>query len=164
MIKKYSQTILMLLAAGLILSLVSCDPSRKYEKQEKDSINNYLSDNFNKDFELKPSGLYYLEEVAGTGEAPAAGDTVYVQYTGSFLDGTVFDTNVGKADFSFPLGVGYAIYGFDEGIGYMKTGGKSLFLIPSKLGYGASGNYYISGYTPLLFEVTLTGVHKGAGK
>lgn len=164
MIKKYSQPILMLLAAGLILSLVSCDPSRKYEKQEKDSINNYLSDNFNKDFELKPSGLYYLEEVAGTGVAPVAGDTVYVQYTGKFLDGTVFDTNVGKADFSFPLGVGYSIYGFDEGISYMKTGGKSLFLIPSKLGYGASGNYYISGYTPLLFEVTLTSVHKGDGK
>jgi FKBP-type peptidyl-prolyl cis-trans isomerase FkpA len=164
MIKKYFQPILMLLAAGLILSLVSCDPSRKYEKQEKDSINNYLSDNFNKDFELKPSGLYYLEEVAGTGETPVAGDTVYVQYKGSFLDGTVFDTNVGKADFSFPLGVGYAIYGFDEGISYMKTGGKSTFLIPSKLGYGASGNYYISGYTPLLFEVTLTGFRKGSVK
>src|SRR5512133_1419412 len=156
MIKKYFQPVLMLLAIGLILSLVSCDPSRKYEKAEKDSINNYLSDNFNKDFELKPSGLYYFEEVAGSGDSPVAGDTVYVQYSGSFLDGTVFDTNIGKADFSFPVGVGFAIYGFDEGITYMKPGGKSLLLIPSKLGYGSSGNYYISGYTPLLFEVTLT--------
>jgi FKBP-type peptidyl-prolyl cis-trans isomerase FkpA len=164
MIKKYFQPFLMLLAAGLILSLVSCDPSRKYEKAEKDSINNYLSDNFNKNFELKPSGLYYLEEVPGSGESPVAGDTVYVQYSGSFLDGQVFDSNIGKADFSFPVGVGFAIYGFDEGITYMKPGGKSLLLIPSKLGYGASGNYYISGYTPLLFEVTLTGIHKGPGK
>ena len=164
MIKKYFQPVLMFLAIGLILSLVSCDPSRKYEKAEKDSINNYLSDNFNKDFELKPSGLYYYEEVAGSGESPVAGDTVYVQYSGSFLDGTVFDTNIGKADFSFPIGVGFAIYGFDEGITYMKPGGKSLLLIPSKLGYGASGNYYISGYTPLLFEVTLTSIHKGPGK
>lgn len=164
MIKKYLQPSLILLTTVLILSLVSCDPSKKYEKQEQDSIDNYLSDNFNKNFELKPSGLYYLEEVAGSGESPVTGDTVYVQYNGTFLDGTVFDTNIGKADFSFPLGIGYAIYGFDEGLTYMKPGGKSLLLIPSKLGYGASGNYYISGYTPLLFEVTLTNVHKGPGK
>jgi FKBP-type peptidyl-prolyl cis-trans isomerase FkpA len=164
MIKKYFQPFLMLLAVGLILSLVSCNPSKKYEKQEREAIDNYLSDNFNKDFELKPSGLYYLEEVAGTGESPVAGDTVTVQYTGSLLSGTVFDTSVGKADFSFPIGVGFAIYGFEEGIGYMKTGGKSLFLIPSKLGYGATGNNYLSGYTPLLFEVTLKGIRKGPGK
>jgi FKBP-type peptidyl-prolyl cis-trans isomerase len=47
----------------------------------------------------------------------------------------------------------------------MKQGGKSMFLVPSSLGYGSMGNYYggISGYTPLLFEVQLVLLKKGPG-
>ena len=57
------------------------------------------------------------------------------------------------------------IQGFNEGLSYMKQGGKSLFLVPSSLGYGSMGNYYggISGYTPLLFEVQLVLLKKGPG-
>ena len=43
MIKKNFQTILLLLAAVLIISLVSCDPSKRYEKQERNDIEDYLS-------------------------------------------------------------------------------------------------------------------------
>ena len=58
------------------------------------------------DFVQKPSGLYYLETLAGTGTAPVAHDTVYVVYTGKFLNGTVFDTNVGGNQLVFPIGEG----------------------------------------------------------
>ena len=78
MIKKYFQSILLFLAVALMLSLGSCDPAKKYEKGEKAAIQNYLNNNANLNFELKPSGLYYLEVLTGTGRTPVLHDTAYV--------------------------------------------------------------------------------------
>lgn len=165
MIKKYYQSVLLFLAVSLMISLGSCDPAKKYEKEEKDSIQNYLSQNSNLNFELKTSGLYYLEVLTGTGQTPVLHDTAYVKYTGKFLNGNVFDTNVGKTDsLIFPVNEGVLIFGFDEGITYMKEGGKATFLVPSKLAYGASGFYTIPGYTALLYDVELVRVKPGPGK
>lgn len=167
MIRKNGVTSLLLLASVLILSLASCDPGKKYEKQEKADIQDYLSSNPALDFELKPSGLYYLEVQTGTGAVPVTNNIAYVKYTGKFLNGTVFDTNVGKADsLKFYVNGGDLIPGFDESINYMKVGGKSLILIPSKLAYGPSGSDYgiIPGYTPLLFDIELVRVKAGSGK
>jgi FKBP-type peptidyl-prolyl cis-trans isomerase FkpA len=166
MIKKYFRPGFLLLTAGLILSLSSCDPSKKYEKAEKDAIQGYLENNTSMNFELKPSGLYYADVVVGTGRTPVIHDTAYVRYTGKFLDGTVFDTNIGndKPELKFPVAEGYLIYGFDEGILYMNEGGKATFLVPSKLGYGTTGFYGIDGYTPLLYEVELVRVKPGPAK
>lgn len=164
MIKNVYQASMLLFVAGLLLSLVSCDPAAKYEKNERQSIANYLSSNPAIEFTKEPSGLYYHEDLAGTGVSPAVHDTVYVQYTGKYLDGTTFDTNVGKDAFVFAMGEGWAIAGFDEGISYMKVGGKSTLLIPSNLAYGPTGFYTIGGYTPLLFEVELKKVVAGVAK
>ncbi|HBE43065.1 MAG TPA: hypothetical protein DDW27_18040 [Bacteroidales bacterium] len=47
----------------------------------------------------------------------------------------------------------------------MRGGGKALFLVPSRLAYGPTGNYYtIPGFTPLLFNVELVRVKQGPGK
>ena len=162
--KKYFQSIFGCFAAGLVLLLVSCNPTSKYEKAEKESIQSYLSSNSADTFDLKPSGLYYHNILTGTGRMPVIHDTAFVQYTGKYLDGSIFDTNVGAADLSFPVAEGYLIAGFDEGILYMKEGGKARFLIPSSLGYGPAGYYSIPGYTPLLYEVTLVRVAPGPSK
>ncbi|MCX6256032.1 MAG: FKBP-type peptidyl-prolyl cis-trans isomerase [Bacteroidia bacterium] len=165
MIKRNFQTILLFFTTVLLISLVSCDPGKKYEKEEKSKIEDYLNSNSNLNFVLQSSGLYYLEVLAGTGRTPVLHDTAYVKYTGMFLDGTVFDTNVGKADsLIFPVAEGWTIAGFDEGITLMKEGGKATFLIPSKLAYGPSGYYSINGYTPLLYDVELVHVTPGPGK
>jgi len=156
---------LLFLTIVLMISLVSCDPAKKYEKEEATKIENYLNSNKNLNFELKPSGLYYLEVEPGTGRTPLAHDTAYVKYTGKLLDGTVFDTNVGKVDsLIFPVAEGWLIYGFDEGITFMREGGKAMFLIPSKLAYGPSGYYIIEGYTPLLYDIELVKVKPGQVK
>ena len=114
----------------------------------------------------KKAACTTVETLAGIGISPAAHDTAYVRYTGKYLNGTTFDSNVGtdRDDFVFPVGEGYAIYGFDEGVTYMKEGGKSTLLIPSNLGYGTQGYYTIPGYTPLLFEIELIKVKRGAVK
>ena len=146
------------MVAGSLVLLVSCDPAKKYEKAERESIDNYLQTNSTLDFQLKPSGMYYLEVAAGTGPAPVTHDTVYVVYTAKYLNGTVFDTNVGYAKLIFPLGEDNMIAGFEEGITYMKEGGKATFLLPSKLAYGTQGFYTVPGYTALLYDVELTKV------
>lgn len=161
MIKKYYKSILLFLITGSILFMGSCNPSKKYERAEKESIQNYLNRNSTDTFDLKESGLYYRDVLVGTGRAPVAHDTAYVTYTGKFLDGTQFDTNVGQASLIFPVAEGVLIAGFDEGITYMKQGGKAQFLIPSSLGYGTQGYYAIGGYTPLYYEVELLLVKPG---
>lgn len=157
MIKTNFRIIIPLVIFILMLSVTSCDPSRKMEKQEKEEIEAYLSKNSSLNFVKQPSGLYYHEVVAGTGISPVRTDSAYVNYTGMFLDGTIFDSNVTSGKL-YGFIIGLNITGFDEGITLMKPGGKATILIPSKLAYGSMGTYGISGYTPLLFDIELVKV------
>jgi FKBP-type peptidyl-prolyl cis-trans isomerase len=77
-----------------------------------------------------------------------------VKYTGSYTDGTIFDSGT----FSFKLGFGQVITGMDEGIALMKEGGKATLIIPSDLAYRSNGSGDIPGYTPLVFAVELLDV------
>jgi len=155
-----------LFTMALIITLVSCNPSKKYEKEEQAMIDNYLNSNPTLNFVQKESGLYFCSVQEGTGIMPVLHDTVSVKYTGSFLSGQVFDTNVGTPDsLTFPCLEGWMIDGFDEGISYLKQGGKAIILCPSWLAYGKAGRYgFVSGYTPLLFEIELVKVKKSSGK
>jgi FKBP-type peptidyl-prolyl cis-trans isomerase len=149
-----------------LTSLPSCiKKTDELEREETAKVQAYLAANPSLDFELKGSGLYYYEIQAGTGVSPVSQDTVYLYYTVKLLDGTELYSNVDTDDtLKFVVNEGYVIKGLDEGITYMKEGGQSLLLIPSKLAYGASGDYYyIGGYTPLLFEIELLRVKQGSG-
>jgi FKBP-type peptidyl-prolyl cis-trans isomerase len=155
-----------LFTAISIISFVSCNPSKKFEKEEQDQIDTYLANNPTLAFSQKESGLYFYSVQEGTGVLPVIHDTVYVKYTGSFLSGQVFDTNVGTADsLRFPCLEGWMIPGFDEGVSYLKLGGKAVILCPSWLAYGVAGRYgFVNGYTPLLFEIELVRIKKGKSK
>lgn len=88
------------------------------------------------------SGLYYTITQEGEGEHPKNGDTVEMNYTGTLLDGTKFDSNEDTAfhhvqAFQFPLGKGQVIKGWDEGVALLKKGSKAVFYIPSAMAYGA---------------------------
>lgn len=86
------------------------------------------------------SGLRYVITSEGTGPKPAAGATVKVHYTGSLLDGTVFDSSVERGEpIAFPLGMGQVIPGWDEGIALLSKGTKATLYIPSSLAYGSRG-------------------------
>lgn len=154
-----------IVVAALVMVLItSCDPAKKFEKQEKESIQTYLNNNSDLNYELKPSGLYYLEVVAGTGASAQVHDTVSVMYRAKFLNGYEFDTNYDDKDtLKFAIGEGTMLQGFEEGLMFMYVGGKSKLLVPSFLGYG---NYhpYMEPYTPILFEVELTKVTPGVGQ
>ncbi len=82
--------------------------------------------------------------VVGTGAEAKSGNTVTVNYTGTFTDGNKFDSNVDPKfrhvePFSFLLGAGQVIKGWDLGVAGMKVGGKRKLTIPPELAYGAAG-------------------------
>lgn len=107
-----------------------------------------------------PSGLKYTDIVVGTGDSPKSGQTVTVHYTGTFENGTKFDSSVDRGrPYPFKIGVGQVIKGWDEGVMTMKVGGKRRLIIPPSLGYGAAGaGGVIPPNATLVFEVELLGV------
>ncbi len=107
-----------------------------------------------------PSGLKYVDQVVGTGEAAAAGQNVSVHYTGWLENGKKFDSSVDRGQpFSFPLGAGRVIKGWDEGVQGMKVGGKRKLTISSDLEYGSRGaGGVIPPNATLIFDVELLGV------
>ena len=110
-----------------------------------------------------PSGLKYVDVVAGTGATPKSGQTVVMNYTGTFEDGKKFDSNVDPAfhhvePFTFPLGQGRVIKGWDEGISTMKVGGKRKLIIPPELAYGSTARGPIPANSTLLFDVELVSI------
>ncbi len=104
------------------------------------------------------TGLKYVVVTEGSGKAPLAEDEVTVHYTGRLLDGTVFDSSVTRGEpATFPLN--RVIPGWTEGLQLMKEGGKTVFYIPSALGYGPQGAGPIPPDSDLIFEVELIKVN-----
>lgn len=108
-----------------------------------------------------PSGLKYYDIKVGTGPNPKNGQTVSVQYTGTLLDGTKFDSSYdhGGTPIDFPIGVGQVIKGWDEGVPTMKVGGKRRLVIPGDLAYGANPpTPTIPPNATLVFDIELVAV------
>jgi FKBP-type peptidyl-prolyl cis-trans isomerase FkpA len=100
------------------------------------------------------SGLIYREERLGAGASPKDSDTVRVNYRGTLVDGTEFDSSYKRNEpAQFPLnGV---IKCWTEGLQKMKVGGKATLVCPSDLAYGDQGRPSIPGAATLVFEVEL---------
>jgi FKBP-type peptidyl-prolyl cis-trans isomerase FkpA len=100
------------------------------------------------------SGLVYQETQAGTGESPKATDTVKVNYRGTLIDGTEFDSSYKRNQpASFPLN--RVIPCWTEGLQKMKVGGKAKLICPSDLAYGDRGRPSIPPGATLVFDVEL---------
>jgi FKBP-type peptidyl-prolyl cis-trans isomerase FklB len=107
-----------------------------------------------------PSGLQYEVIKEGNGASPTASSTVTTHYTGTLIDGTVFDSSVERGQpAQFP--VNGVIKGWTEALQLMKPGAKWKLYIPSDLAYGDGGSPpKIQPGATLIFEVELISVDK----
>jgi FKBP-type peptidyl-prolyl cis-trans isomerase FkpA len=107
------------------------------------------------------SGLVYRELTPGTGASPKPTDTVKVNYRGTLVDGTEFDSSYKRNEpAQFPLnGV---IPCWTEGLQKMKVGGKARLVCPSSIAYGDKGRPSIPGGAALIFEVELLDIVNSA--
>ncbi|MFZ1677954.1 MAG: FKBP-type peptidyl-prolyl cis-trans isomerase [Saprospiraceae bacterium] len=145
---KFIHTTLVLLS--LCTFVLSCNKDDQGAQDEM-LIKTYLTDN-NLQAEKTSSGLYYIITLPGNTEHPSSSDNVHISYTGSLLNGNVFDSNPSA---TFPLG--NLIEGMKEGISLLGKGGVATFYIPSGLGYGESPRQGIPANSVLIFDVTLIG-------
>jgi len=108
------------------------------------------------------SGLRYRRIKAGPAGAPhpAPTDRVTIHYTGKLIDGTEFDSSVGRgAPATFPLP--RLVRGWQEGVPLMAVGDTFEFAIPADLAYGTDATGPIPGGATLLFTIELFGTAAG---
>ncbi len=103
------------------------------------------------------SGLQYTIEATGADYKVAPQDTVWVNYKGTLIDGTVFDENQ-----NIEFVANQVIRGWTEGLGLLGEGGKATFYIPADLAYGERGNGSIAPNSVLVFDVEILKVGKYA--
>ena len=106
------------------------------------------------------SGLAYKIVKEGAGSFPQKTSTVEVHYTGTLIDGTVFDSSrERKKPVSFPLN--RVIKGWTEGLQLVREGGTIRLVVPSELAYGDHGALpKIPGGSTLVFDVELLTISK----
>ncbi len=123
----------------------------------------FLADNKSKpDVKTTASGLQYKMVKDGSGTPPKATDSVVVNYRGTLIDGTEFDSSYKRGEpATFP--VNQVIKGWTEALQLMKPGSKYELFIPSNLAYGERGaGADIGPNATLKFEVELLSVKPAA--
>lgn len=133
------------------VKMISVKTQEEYKKEQEAAsseqmsiddklIQEYLKKN-NINAQKTASGLYYVITQPGTGANPSKGQEVSMNYTGTLLDGTKFDSNEDPKfshveTFKFKLGTGQVIKGWDEGIALLNKGAKATLIVPSTMAYG----------------------------
>jgi len=127
------------------------------EKHKKDG-EEFLAGNKNKEGVVElPSGLQYKVLAQGKGESPKTNDIITVNYRGTFIDGTEFDSSAknNNQPATLSLSRGRIIDGWLEALALMKPGAKWQLFIPSNLAYGQRGRNPVPPNAALIFEVEL---------
>lgn len=107
-----------------------------------------------------PSGLQYMVLRQGNGPRPRATDQVSVNYHGTLLNGTVFDSSYERGGQPVEFGLNQVIAGWTEGLTLMPVGAKYRFWIPGDLAYGNKGtpDGTIGPNSTLVFDVELLAI------
>lgn len=120
----------------------------------------FLADNKTKDgVKTTPSGLQYKVLKEGKGAVPSDTTKVKVNYKGTLIDGTEFDSSY-KRNEPFVCSAKDVIKGWGEAITMMPVGSKWELYIPQELAYGTRNMGTIKPFSTLIFEVEVVDVVK----
>jgi FKBP-type peptidyl-prolyl cis-trans isomerase FklB len=135
------------------------DELKKAAAQNKKEGEAFLAENKKKEGVVTlASGLQYKVIKEGDGKSPKETDTVTVNYQGTFIDGTEFDSSY-KRNQPATLQVNGVIPGWTEALQLMKVGSKWQLFIPAGLAYGEQGAGKVIGpNATLIFEVELISI------
>jgi FKBP-type peptidyl-prolyl cis-trans isomerase FklB len=134
--------------------------SEAAEKNKKEGAAFLEENKKKKDVKTTKSGLQYKVITQGKGKKPGLEDTVTVNYSGTLIDGTEFDSSYKRGEpATFPVqGV---IPGMTEALQMMREGSKYELYIPSDLAYGERGAGGLIGpNAALIFTVELISINK----
>lgn len=161
-----------LIFTAVLIGFFACGDDNSLEelrKNELAKLDTYIQTNY-PDVEPTSSGLYYVEEVKGTGDTIVPGDKVQIFYATWLIDSTLIDETNGYTTryrfepFEFVVGAGTAITGLEEAATYMQKGTVANLVINSELAYGQNGNTNgnppVPGFTTLLMQVEVYKVYK----
>ena len=102
------------------------------------------------------NGIFYVTKKDGSGSKIGKNRSVAVHYTGSLLNGTMFDSSQGREPLAFTTGAGQMISGFDIMVQDMKLKEKRTVILPPSFAYGARGiPGVIPGNAYLVFDIEL---------
>jgi FKBP-type peptidyl-prolyl cis-trans isomerase FklB len=139
----------------------------KLKEQYKDSIaaaEKFLAENAKRPGVITlPSGLQYEILRKGNGPIPTDTDRVKVNYQGTLINGTVFDSSIKRGEPAV-FGVKQVIPGWTEALKLMPVGSKWRVYVPYNLAYGSQDRGTIKPFSTLIFEVELLGIEKNDKK
>jgi len=115
----------------------------------------------NKNIVELPDGLRYEIVKPGDGPAPRPTDLVKVNYTGTLINGTIFDSSVQRGQ-PVEFELSKVIPGWTEGLQKTSKGGKIKLYVPPSLGYGDDGRPGIPPGSVLIFDIELLDVRAAA--
>jgi len=138
----------------------------KQEKSQQESVMNrkigaeFLAANKNKEGVIElPSGLQYKIIKEGSGISPVDTSMVEVDYVGTLIDGTEFDSSKKRGE-PIEFAVNGVIPGWTEALKLMKPGATYMLYIPADLAYGDKKMGKIPAGSTLIFEVDLLAIDK----
>ena len=126
----------------------------------------FLAENKTKEgVQTTPSGLQYKILTKGNGPVPADTSRVQVNYKGTLIDGTEFDSSYKRKDKNgkskpATFRANQVIKGWTEALTMMPVGSKWELYIPADLAYGSRNTGKIKPFSTLIFEVELVGIEK----
>ncbi len=154
-----------------LLALFACE--REIDETEADEmlrlqafISLYYSD-----YSVTPSGVYYKIHTQGDGNSPAADDYVLYNYTGTNLEGDIFETS--NSDLAmlheiwarrtryvprftrFKSTTSVMLAGITDGLSLMKQGGTATFIMPSRLAWGSQSFKNLPAYSSVIYNINL---------
>jgi FKBP-type peptidyl-prolyl cis-trans isomerase len=138
---------------GLFLAIFLISSCSKSSISEIDQMKSFATKN-NIEYITDPSGLMYQIVNPGVGTKPRTTSTVSALYTGTFLDGKVFESP--SSPVSFPLSM--VIKSWQIAVPLIAPGGEIKIISPSSLAYGQRGSSSIPANTPLYFNIKLVSI------